>query len=860
MKSKTILLLVAMIAISMGLNAQLFISEYIEGTGTTKVIEIFNPLTTEVVLSPYHLRVNQNGGANWSAIIPLSGVIAPQGILIAYNSTDATLNAHIATVSALEGVLAINAGGALSHNGDDPVVLFYNDEPIDTFGNAGGGQVTIAVAGDATAGQDHTIIRKPTVAQGNLNWAASAGTNEEDSEWVVYPVGTYSNLGYHTFTDPTEPPDPPVAPLVFTPDEGEYYTPQSLTITTETPAAAIYYTTNGSNPTDTASETCFLYSTPIELTQTTTIKARGFKAGHTPTSIFTKTYTFPMPIPPTNVACSITDSDITITWAITSQTILTGFNVYRSELEEGGFAMLNAPGSLDATTRSYIDQGLTYGTYYYYVEALYTEERVMVSATLVVVFDEGVPLFISEYVEGTGTTKVIEIFNPTATEVNLSGYSLRVNTNGGAGWGTLIPFSGAIASHGVLIVYNSTDATLDAHIASVSALEGVVLHNAAGVLQHNGDDPVVLFRNGQPIDTFGNAGSGQATIAVAGDASAGQDHTIIRKPTVYQGNLDWAASAGTDADDSEWVIYPSNTFDDLGYHTFTDPTDPPDPQVAPLTFLPEGGTYNTTQSVIISTTTPDALIYYTIDGAEPNQASTLYSGAITVAVTTTIKARGYKAGYTPSAVATAVYTIQLPPVILPPTNLTAVVENYDVVLTWQAPEGEGVTPPLSYNIYRKLSTDAAYGAAIGNAVGITFTDNGDALEDAIYHYVVKAVYSGGQESEASNQIAVDYVPESDSDETAVAGMPGLHGNYPNPFNPSTTISFNVATADVVTIDIYNIRGQHIKSLISGVYAKGTHNIVWNGLDDSGHNVGNGVYLYRMTAGGFTQTRKMVILK
>jgi len=105
----------------------------------------------------------------------------------------------------------------------------------------------------------------------------------------------------------------------------------------------------------------------------------------------------------------------------------------------------------------------------------------------------------------------------------------------------------------------------------------------------------------------------------------------------------------------------------------------------------------------------------------------------------------------------------------------------------------------------------------------------------------------------------EYVAESDV--SVPAGVAAaLHGNYPNPFNPSTTISFSLGSAERVVIDVYNIRGQMVRSLVSGVYGAGSHTVVWNGCADDGVSVGSGVYFYRMVSGGFSEVRKMLLLK
>jgi len=86
----------------------------------------------------------------------------------------------------------------------------------------------------------------------------------------------------------------------------------------------------------------------------------------------------------------------------------------------------------------------------------------------------------------------------------------------------------------------------------------------------------------------------------------------------------------------------------------------------------------------------------------------------------------------------------------------------------------------------------------------------------------------------------------------------LEGNYPNPFNPSTTIRFAVAPGQTGALDIYNARGQRVCGW--GGLAPGEHSITWNGRDDRGRAVASGVYFYRLSAGDHAQTRKMMLLK
>lgn len=84
--------------------------------------------------------------------------------------------------------------------------------------------------------------------------------------------------------------------------------------------------------------------------------------------------------------------------------------------------------------------------------------------------------------------------------------------------------------------------------------------------------------------------------------------------------------------------------------------------------------------------------------------------------------------------------------------------------------------------------------------------------------------------------------------------------FPNPFNPSTTIQFTVAQAANVGLVVYDVAGRQVKTLVNESRAPGVYRVTWDGRDDRGHRVASGVYFYRMNAGSFTQTRKMVLLK
>jgi hypothetical protein len=92
---------------------------------------------------------------------------------------------------------------------------------------------------------------------------------------------------------------------------------------------------------------------------------------------------------------------------------------------------------------------------------------------------------------------------------------------------------------------------------------------------------------------------------------------------------------------------------------------------------------------------------------------------------------------------------------------------------------------------------------------------------------------------------------------------GLIGNFPNPFNPETTITFAVeadALGCHITINIINVRGQLVRSLVSGYWSSGYHSVIWDGRDDDGNHVGSGVYFYVMQTENMTESRRMLLLR
>jgi hypothetical protein len=104
---------------------------------------------------------------------------------------------------------------------------------------------------------------------------------------------------------------------------------------------------------------------------------------------------------------------------------------------------------------------------------------------------------------------------------------------------------------------------------------------------------------------------------------------------------------------------------------------------------------------------------------------------------------------------------------------------------------------------------------------------------------------------------------TDVQEIGLVGLPksfALDQNYPNPFNPTTVIEFSVPYKSYVAISIYNLLGTEIIRLAEGEMAAGRYQVEWNGRDEAGQAVSTGIYFYRLQAGDYIQTKKMVLLK
>ncbi len=180
--------------------------------------------------------------------------------------------------------------------------------------------------------------------------------------------------------------------------------------------------------------------------------------------------------------------------------------------------------------------------------------------------------------------------------------------------------------------------------------------------------------------------------------------------------------------------------------------------------------------------------------------------------------------------------------------------NATLSLAWNAP-GSSDNPVLSYKVYRKVGPGIF--AEIAEVTESSFSEILSLIGH--YYYQVRPVYSLG-EGEPSDTLELVISPPSGQNDNSPELVSGLFQNFPNPFNPSTSISLNLAKAGVMKLDIYNLKGQLVRTLARGNSRAGKQSYHWDGKDDNNRPVASGVYLYRLETKDFSQTRKMLLLK
>ena len=649
-----------------------------------------------------------------------------------------------------------------------------------------------------------------------------------------------------------------VANPTFDPPSGHYGAPFAASITTATAGASIYYTTDGSAP----SQSSTPFTAPITVSTATTIKARAYAAGYEPSAIVTANYAFYV-----NVA-SLSElwqqpADNSTVYHVTGEVILTfkQNNRHQKFVQDAGKAILidDLPGVITSNYQvGDAIAGLT-GKLNMYFETLQ---------------------FLPTADPGPAVSSGNNVFVPTVTvaelnsDIGVNQYQSRLVQINGVSFDSP---SGNYATNPA-VTYPISDATgamsfrtsffdvdyIDTpmHTGQFSVL-GIIAHfqEAAQIT------PRMLADFNPALDAVGSL---SGVISAAGAPLSGA--------LIEVAGTEFSTGSATDGSYTLHLIpvgTHSVTASKQGYTSVTHTVTIVEDQTATLNFAlseninpPQSviaALIDNEQSVQISWQSPDlskgrALIGYTVyrlltvdQSHQANWISLTASPINTTTVTdpawATLPGNNYKWAVK------AVYTGDMMSAPALSNALEKAILNGSVAGFVKDQAGQPIA-----------------GATMSIAGGpSTTTDSAGAYSMSLFpgHYVLTAAAEGyGTLTKANlivyeNQVTianVTMIPVANEDELVPVTVTALRGNYPNPFNPETTISYELKDAGNVRLDVYNAKGQLVRSLVNTNQAAGRYKVVFNGRDDMGNPLASGLYLYRFSAGTFSSSRKMMLME
>jgi hypothetical protein len=385
---------------------------------------------------------------------------------------------------------------------------------------------------------------------------------------------------------------PQVEMPAFSPGAGTYSSTQSVTISSSTNGASIRYTTDGSTPTSSSGT---VYSGPVTVSSTSTLKAIAYKSGMTDSAVATAAYTI-------NVAQVAAPS-----FSPAAGTYTTGQTVTISSATSGATIRYTTDGSTPTSTNGTVGNTVV-------INANTTLKAIATKSGMT---DSSVTT--GDYtISGGGVDKIR--FYPRQYHGDRMVGGVFEGTNGD-------PVTGTYTT-----LYTISSAPSDAWTeVTVSLGSYRYLRYRGGTNSFGNVAEIEFYRNGVKLTGTGYGTSG-----------------------TYSGGSADAYTAALDANTSTFFDSTTATGAYVGIDTGGVGT------VATPTFSPGAGTYSSTQSVAINCATSGATIRYTTDGSTPTSSSgTVYSGAISVSSTSTLKAIAYKSGMNDSGVAVATFTINL---------------------------------------------------------------------------------------------------------------------------------------------------------------------------------------------------------
>ncbi|MGD2003355.1 MAG: lamin tail domain-containing protein [Flavobacteriales bacterium] len=568
----------------------LFISEYAEGSSNHKYLEIYNPTANPISLSGYTIYLSGNGGSYTNTFTSNATIASGDVYFIANSSLDSATQASADT--------SLGYPSIVHFNGDDAVILCNGTDTIDVIGVPGvdpGSSWTVGTGSTA----NHTLVRKATVDMGSTDWTTGAG------EWDVYASNTWTYAGAHSSNCLVQT-DFVVTFMVNTANitvgsnglylGGGVIGGANAVQLLDPDGDGIYVgtdTLNGSN----GGNFIFLNSpsnasdwgTKENLAGLSCADPNNYNDRILPTFSQDTTLMFCFGTCSTDTSCTVTTTNPDVTFQVDMNNVSASYtNVYISGTMNGWSGNANQMSDADGDGVYDITLTLAPAAYEYkftydnwtgqesldptadsactLTTGIYTNRYSVIGSadttlpavcweecsTCMVAPSGCDELFFSEYAEGSSNNKYIEIYNPTANAISLSGYTVYQSGNGGSYTNTFTT-SATIASGDVyMIAANQADASILA-VADTAMAYPSIAH-------FNGDDAMILTYGTDTIDVIGVPGVDPGSSWTVGTGSTA-NHTLVRKATITGGSTDWSTGAG------EWDVYASNTWTYMGAHS-----------------------------------------------------------------------------------------------------------------------------------------------------------------------------------------------------------------------------------------------------------------------------------------------------
>ena len=530
-------------------------------------------------------------------------------------------------------------------------------------------------------------------------------------------------------------------------------------------------------------------------------------------------------------------------------------------------------------------------------------------------------LFISEYIEGASFNKAIEIYNGTGIAVDLSTYSLKKQTNGAGDFKNELVLSGILEPSDVYITahsranatilalanddnegltnFNGNDAVAlykDGVMIDVVGFAGQVAmwgENITLVRKNTITSPTIAYNiddwDQYPEDTMEYLGSHTMAGASSNAFVTGYNnfdvgnllsypvtglnpettyYYVVRAYHDYQTHMLASVNSNeisvtTEATEDSQVVVNGEGDDTVTGATLIVGGAIPDDLLGPDTGIP-AVIYTITSSGIKDVLVNRHSSFGNVDWYcwLITPSGQMYGADSIDAGNNSQLFRGIDFGDNGDVIVIMNDNPTLPVEL---SSFTVAMNAYNnAVLTWVTQTETSVN---GFHIYRNMEDDLENAELISNLIPATNTS-----QQQVYVYSDKELNSTGtyyywlQVSDLNGSdsfhgpITLVYEEGNDQQIPVIPEITELKKVFPNPFNPSATISYGLVDAAPVSIRIYNSRGQMVRSFEEGMKNAGSYNLTWNGDDDRGRSLSTGVYYIRMQAGNQTFNKKVVLMK